>query len=522
MGCEKLVIAEVEKVDDDVEYVEYTITRSCVNLIDPQQVKPNSFITTYGKVERDVEKMSVVTPFLPLSIGELWYQKVKYLHACCLRDSKYGFDADIVAFYDADKLYITQIHDIDGPLIIPERAEYARIQFRSTDKQLFSSITNRSILSDFSEYDRTKLIPSQDLHLPGFANSDGSITQLLRVGYDYLDRGFGYGSLHTAFNSDCIKTQAYNGYYLGEKWQIDCSSFVELALTGVSYNNSRYVRGNEFENISLDNSFAFDQNAEYNYNMIQFPEECGADKGRMYANKIAKYFYDRGFLYEVSEGFENVKIGDLLFWGSITSEDVFFKGISHVAICSDKWKKKDGRYGIRVLETASENVRYYNNDICYGARPALPYVDYYSLELVKSITEESFSFSLRAGETKVVSELILSEDLYEREVYTLYIKCDIPDNVSLICKNSFERDSIGSEDLEEVYFPEGIIKHFGVRNKILGEEKNVIQLCLYSPVEISGTISIDEASLRRGYHSDTPFQAQQELSSSQNTQHQCI
>ena len=477
-------------------------TRSSVNLIDRDRLILGASISWDGTVVEDASKQSVVTSLIPVYIGNQWYQKVLFLQVCCLRNDTYGFCADTVVFYDKDKNFLRVEKGNDSPILIPDNAFFARIQFRQTDQLLFASVTNRTVINPYSEYDKNNLVADPVKNYQTVDNSASSISHFLRTGSDYFDRGFGYGSLHTAFNSDCRKAESYDDHYEGLKWQIDCSSYVELALTGVHFYNSRYNRGSEADNIADANSFVFDQFTEYNYNMIRFPEECGADNGRLYANKIAKYFYDRGLLYEVEENFANVNTGDLLFWGNGSSNNRFFLGIGHVAICSDSWLKKRGGKGIRVMENAYESVKEYSQEIRYGARPILPAVENVeeSAELVDRVSLLSGSCNLNAGETTLVSNLYLKEDLQLRELYTLFIKCDVPDGIAIICKNRIDRLSLGSEDVEELYPSDGLItKHFGIRERMLGGKKNVIGVYLYSPTDLKCEFKIDTVSMKRGY-----------------------
>lgn len=499
LSCSPLSLEIVNKQSGSVDYV----TRSCVNLVDASRVVVGKSIADDGTLVEALDNQSKVTNLLPVYLGELWYQKVKYLHACCERNSLYDFQAEVVTFYDSSGKCIKQEKEVTSAVRIPDGARLARVQYRASDELLFVSTTNRSVMSPYSAYDKGKLVAEQKSFFQEVNNSDDSITHLLRNGYDFLDRGFGYGSLHTAYNSDCIQAEAYNNHYSGKKWQIDCSSFVELALTGTRFENSRYYRGSEFENLTESDSFCFDENTEYNYDMIQFPEECGADYGRLYANKIAKFFYDRGYLYVVEPGFANVQIGDLLFWGNGSNSDRFFYGVGHVAICSDVWPKKNGGNGVRVLETAYERVQEYSYDIRFGARPLLPprktVCD--SPELIKEVFMTNSTFSISAGESTCVATLSLREDLQLRDVYTLAFACDLPEGVTVICRNEVDKKAIGGEDVDELYPNNGIIlKHFGVGQEMLGKDKNVVKVYLFSKESVTGTFKLNGVSLKKGFY----------------------
>lgn len=488
-------------LESQENYVD-VVYRSSVNLVDESRIIKGRILQN-GEFYRDISCNSIVTNLIPVFIGDLWYQKVLFLHSCCQRGNQYGFNADVIAFYDEDIRCICVLYNIQAPAIIPERARYARIQYKDDDYNLYAATTNRSLLNLYSAFDKRLLVPDTNENYLTVHNSESSISHVLEIGYDYIDRGLGYGCLHTAFNSECIKTEGYNDYYEGEKWQIDCSSFVQLALTGIQYGNSRYCRGTSSENIADENSFSFDQFTEYNYRMIQFPDECGADTGRLYANKIAKYFYDRGYLYEVEPNFSNVQIGDILFWGDGSITNDFFYGIGHVAICSDVWDKTKGRKGIRVLETATENELEYSNTIKYGARPVLPEIPSSEKpqDLVSNVSVEYSSFSIKEGETTIISTITLSEDLQLRELYTLSLDCDVPEGVIIMAKNKGSKLLLGSSDLDEIYSSNGsIVKHFGIREKMLGEYKNMIDICLYATKQCQGAFILRNASLKKGLY----------------------
>ena len=89
-----------------------------------------------------------------------------------------------------------------------------------------------------------------------------------------------------------------------------------------------------------------------------------------------------------------------------------------------------------------------------------------------------------------------------RELYTLSLDCDVPEGVIIVAKNKGSEFSLGSCDIDEVYSSNGsIVKHFGIREKMLGEYKNKIDICLYSTKQCQGNFILRNASLRKGFYS---------------------
>lgn len=488
------------KIDFQVEANK--VTRSCVNLIDENRLQFNVRLDLQGKVVQD-NSYSCVTDYLIVNNGSRWYQKTIYLQTCCEIDGVFDFCAERVVFYDYKRSFLNSFV-IDNPqaaIEIPSNAYFAKVQFSEKSTKYYAAITNRSVKNNYTPYSVSNLYKCNEKLYEKVSNTDGAISLVLSTGYDYIGRNLGFGSYHTAYNTNCIKAESYDGSYTGLKYQIDCSAFAELALTGVPYNDSRYFKGNDFDNVSIDGSFRFDSFAEYNYYMLQFSEECGADYGRMYANKLAKYFYDRGYLYEVEKDFSNVQVGDLLFWGSKTDEYDFFYDITHVAICCDVWKRKDGINGIRVLETASEEVKEYQDKMRYGARPDLPDRDIDKKEMLSSIQVNTENISIHGEGGVQVAILFLKESLEVGEVYTLSILCDIPSDCIITCKINNGKTTIGKRDYLESYSENGIIiKHFGIGKGLLGDDSNKIYVYLYSQNSAEGNVIIKDVSIMKGYH----------------------
>ena len=504
-ACEKLEIVSPKQ-----EHVRVP-TRSCINLIDNNHLLAGKRIDLDGSIINDELGGGVVTNHIRVHIGDLWYQKVIYLHTCCEFDGKYDFCSQRVALFDENKKLLENgiIDDIETAIILPVEARYAIIQYPKDATMLFASITNRSLLNSYSEYDDNLLFNEETEQYDTIVNSDGAITVLLKTGFDYLGRyelDFGYGSHYTMFNSECQKGYSNEGLYEGLKYQMDCSSFVQAALLGVPYQESRYYLGTEAHNNCIHKIFQFDQFAEYNYYMLAYPEECGADYGRMYANKIAKYFYDRGLLFKVNPDLSNLKTGDLLFWGNGGFDKDFFLDIGHVAICSDSWKDKFGQCHVKIIQSLSEKSCDYSSELKYAARVPLSEIQ----EEYDTLTVDALSIiknvEIKKGEQQLLATIELTEELRNREIYTMLLTTILPEGISLSCRVNQGNVTIGRDVLYNSYNSNIIENHFGFYRNEMGQDKSQLYIFINAEESYNGEIIINDVLLLSGYHNSKECQ----------------
>ena len=499
-------IEACEKDEMQHERVITEATRSSVNLIDEKTLLIDKVLDDKGVPVDDINNENVVTGYLSVYIGPYWYQKVIFLHACCEFGGAFDFYYGKVVFFDKNKQFIQgPVANHREAIKIPENARFARIQYPKGCTKYYASISNRSILNEYSPYDKRNLLPVSEKVFETIENSDGAISLLLRTGYDYLGRfggDLGYGCYHTLFNTDCIRVLGYDNLYQGVKMQMDCSSFVQAALLGITYANSRYVLGSDSDNVPAPNAFQFDSSTEYNHYTLAFGKDCSANTGRLYANKIAKYFYDRGLLYIIEPDFANVRTGDLLFWGDGNLNADFFMNIGHVAICSDSWPEITGGRGIRIIEALSDTDIHDAENLRFGARVPLPFADIQETELLINKTKIFLHVDLNKGKQQLVTQLETKEDLLNREIYTLLLNCDLPEGVVLLCKVNKGETIVGGRSEFECYLPGSLVeKHFGFYNNEMKSDKRNLYIYALATKDINGVIEINEASLMRGYHS---------------------
>lgn len=162
-------------------------------------------------------------------------------------------------------------------------------------------------------------------------------SQLIALGESYMDNmdGLVYGNMNTAFNETTTN-------------EMDCSSFLQLVLSGVAYENSKY---------------AADTNTAMEGFGVEFPDnpyrtEFGAE--RYLANDLAQYAYDMGVAFTPNTDATNMQPGDILFFSTKTTNG-YFMDITHAAICVER---QDGNV-VYVLHCSSDGdlVRYYEIDL---------------------------------------------------------------------------------------------------------------------------------------------------------------
>lgn len=110
------------------------------------------------------------------------------------------------------------------------------------------------------------------------------------------------------------------------KYHIDCSAFICAILMGITYENSRYVRGYDAQNI-----------VDLNGQMFSFPQSDSEkrSKGGLYTFELAKYFAARKQLFHVPKDIkiarQTLKFGDILFIAPINGTNDQYYDIEHCA-----------------------------------------------------------------------------------------------------------------------------------------------------------------------------------------------
>ena len=176
-------------------------------------------------------------------------------------------------------------------------------------------------------------------------NTEGIINQILDVCKSYTDNfdKIVYGNQYTAWDSE-VKT-------VDGKYQLDCSSFINLLIHGVTFNNSRYNGKND------------------NYGSPLFFQGINSYEYRL-ANQIAKFCVENGYAFTPNSDFSNIRAGDLVFYswkgydtnpGNYTQAQIDFHNnafmkIDHIAMYLNQ--KNDNIYQTIQFEQYTPNFFY--------------------------------------------------------------------------------------------------------------------------------------------------------------------
>lgn len=155
-------------------------------------------------------------------------------------------------------------------------------------------------------------------------------------------QGLTYRSRNTPMSASCesrqgVKDSVWVAFGKRHYKAIDCSTFINLCLRGIKYEDSPYESNCRFE-LFRDN--LLQKNREVSWAIV--PTKSDYTKARE-ASNIAKYFYKKGWLVDLdtigdaSNDFKGLKKGDLIFYAKKNSDGSYkektrFKHISHVSI----------------------------------------------------------------------------------------------------------------------------------------------------------------------------------------------
>lgn len=231
-------------------------------------------------------------------------------------------------------------------------------------------------------------------------NSEGFIQKIVDVCKTYTDNfdKLVYGNDHTAYDTNITQ--------VGGKWQLDCSSFQNLLIRGVTFENSRYGGGDNKEDPLFFNKFD-----PYEFRL---------------ANTMAKWLYENGYTYEPAADFSNIEPGDLVFysWPETTGEfhEQAFLHIDHVAMFLQK--KNDSIYQTIQYEQYTPNFFYdvdedYMNGAVLAARLPFPMVENTGDNMV---VNSKASYSLVNSTNFFMGEYLLARPMIPGKMYTCCFK----------------------------------------------------------------------------------------------------
>jgi hypothetical protein len=320
-------------------------------------------------------------------------------------------------------------------------------------------------------------------------NTEGFINEIFRVCQTYTDNFdlLVYGNRYTAWDS---VVQTVNG-----KYELDCSSFINLLIHGVEFQKSRYAGNDD----NTCNPLFFNSIDSYEFRL---------------ANQIAKYCVDNGYAF-VPSSLEEIQAGDIVFYSwtgydenpeeytqaEIDFHNNAFMKIDHVAMYLAR--KNDTfhhtiqyeQYTPQFLFTVSEG---YMEQAVLVAR--LPFA---------SIQENDTADLIVNGNTKktcvnanVVGKYYLSKSLKKGKMYTMVIDGQIDTDECYFVIQDPQWNTLYSDNGVEHLFNGTRVIHFLYQ----GEGVNVINISLGAPSHVSATRNgcVNWCSLYEGYKITIP------------------
>lgn len=499
------------------------ITRYAVNMCDTAKMVSGTLSNT-GELTTG---SGLVTDFIPVSISN---RKTQYLQVCAsvFKSSAFGYRATKVCLYDATKNYIATIGSVTAIIDKEsqanasnfESAAYIRVQFDTGTSDHYVALSNKPVLPLYSPYNKADLTATKESLAPKIRNTDAAITNMLETALDYLGQtdalNLGYGDSATAFDEDCIAVTAdpwndkNNPCYSGEKKQINCSTFVQLCLQGIRYENSRYALGTDADNHG--NGYVFDDKVETNYHNAREDSSSWSEyafarfvpcskHNKIYAQWLLKYALDRGFAYLIEDGFKNVEVGDVVFSSNLSDN---FKDVGHTLFVSAVSLNSDGTKVISIMEDGHSGVSESQktsrpSQYVYAARFPLPHLASRAKNIVSDVSNNFGQSS--TSSVYFVGSLTLSENVKKHGVYTAVVKCSAVGNFEVMIGtrsgNSFSPLSTNGQDL----FRRGdgvTVKHFHLPvNSVI--DTNTLAVAIKAYATLSGEVEIVDAKVYNGY-----------------------
>lgn len=157
-------------------------------------------------------------------------------------------------------------------------------------------------------------IPTKIAEYPKYPlcqNSNGAVTQEFDVAMTYYHNdNLIYGNYHTPFNTSAA---AQSG-----KYEIDCSSFVQLCLMGVPYENTRWFNNKNapVSGYYFGEDLIIDPEADRPYGML--------------SDDMCKWFVEHGYYFETDDP-SQLKPGDVVFM-TFNDESPTYKHVTHCGL----------------------------------------------------------------------------------------------------------------------------------------------------------------------------------------------
>lgn len=380
----------------------------------PYQFQPGDVlrIKVYGKKDAEtvyLEKdFPVLEPCRSVEIylteedtkfGEIISKPVDYWYEVCLNPDT---DPQTIIGYNDEGAAVFRLFpegaDVEKDEHIPTEED---IPFVDEDIDLTSPrpVANKAVARALAQIDAEYKQRTGEL-ISHIHNSEGFIQKLVDVCKTYTDNfdKLVYGNGYTAYDET---TKQVDG-----KWELDCSSFQNLLIRGVTFENSRYGGGENKEDPLFFNKFD--------------PYEF------RYANTMAKWLYDNGYTFEPAADFSNIEAGDLVFysWPDTTGEfhEQAFMHIDHVAMFLQK--KNDTIYQTIQYEEYTPNFFYDVSEAYMSGAVLVARLPFSAVENTggNMVLNSSVSFSLENSTKFFMGEYRLGKAMIPGKMYTCCFK----------------------------------------------------------------------------------------------------
>jgi hypothetical protein len=316
---------------------------------------------------------------------------------------------------------VTQLTTTDKSTIVGAVNELESTKANQTDLTALTTrvTTNETNIGLKANQTDLTITNTKVANLPtSIHNSPQTISKMIDVAQTYMNNisMLEYGNIYTAYDTT---VQLDNGRY-----QIDCSSFVNLLLHGVTYENSRY-NGNS-------------QNIGTNY---FFPSIDGMTY--RLSNQIAQYAVNNGYTFTPNADFSNLEPGDVCFfrWNAFdTSPQNYtqaqidfhnnaFMKIDHIGVFLHK--KNEGIYNFLEFDSAVGQpltTVYYDANPTYMSQCILvarfPYANISSIYAEDNLLLQGDT-AYNVTNNNTIATYNLSKPLVQGRYYTFFVNGNI-------------------------------------------------------------------------------------------------
>ena len=493
-------IIKTNDIDEDMEKIDfknYQTIMQILNMYNGENVIIGKLNST-GDID-DTQTNYKTTEYI--KIPKKYTKNLLYTHAY----DENGY-ATAVAFYDSAMRFI-ELNESASYIENDDNYVYVRATYPVTSDDCALFFSNETEQPFYVPPKRYLLYQNDLFSYEKHPISDGVVSAIVKTGLMYLgDEQYGYGTEHTAFAESCIKTtkdtHTSSSNYEGERYQVDCSTFVLLMMMGITPECSRYFYT---KNIPAEYGYRFNRLVEYEGYVYGVPQT--GDTKRLYANSIAEYAYKNGFLYTINDDFSNVRPGDVFFLCNQGSSYHFFENIGHCGMVVDMTPMESGGYTITTFEGnggTSSPCRYHTYStkgarMIYAARFPYPYVNNPIADIAQFELPENVVLEASSGSTVDLITVPLKKPISLGALYTVFVKCTVPEDCYIVIKANGATYR-GVRNANVLRRPDGYtsIRMFTKKSDTLTETES-ITLQLYCGTSVNETITVSDVKIYEGF-----------------------